>query len=717
MNPTYPSGEIPEQETLNVVDQGIAAADAEGMTEEERRKIQAEEDTVAEAWKSYDTARKFDEQARAQYAIDRRYAAGTENLDWAVSANLIGAFIDILVSFLYARDPDVSVKKPEKVINSNTADEDDFAKTLQIVISRLWKAPNTRFKAMIRRQVRSALSVGVGWVKVVLVCKGTNIPQMQADLSDIRKNVMDLEAAIKRTEDPEYAAETTPEKLHAEMENKRQLEISLTNRLEVAMRKMLVVDFVPAEQMQVSLNVREVADYVNADWVANEIFKPQCDVLSMFPRLTKENIGEATLFYQRKRRQLTPLADRQKLTGLADIGVNPEEAEQFVSGKGDGDSSSGIPFVRIVERWNKTTGFVETMIDGVKRWAREPYQPDYPTTRFYPYFGLAFYEVDGERHPQSLTWRLMKLADEYCATRSSLRLTRERAIPGILYDSGEVDGDQAAKVAKAAHQEYIPLKPTTPNKPLRDLFTEKPIARIDVRLFDVQPIMSDMERISGVQEALQSGVSQPKTATEAEIEQAGFASRTTSDRDCLEIMLTELAQATAEAALTGIDTAEAQRMAGTGAFWPQGMAIDDLLTMAEVTIEAGTTGKPKQAGDREAWGIVMPVIKEMQGQISMLEMQNPPLAEAMKELIRETMKRLGDDTDPERFIPKPLQPMALPGALPPGGPIPAAGAPGALPPGPVDGGAPPVPGDPAALVPPELLAENLAPPEMQPPVV
>src|SRR5882757_6116891 len=88
----------------------------EGVDQEEpQSKEEAERALVEKLWKCYDDARKFDENFRKQIAIDRKYAAGTSDLSWAVSTNLIGAFIDILVALLYARNPDVSVRKARQV--------------------------------------------------------------------------------------------------------------------------------------------------------------------------------------------------------------------------------------------------------------------------------------------------------------------------------------------------------------------------------------------------------------------------------------------------------------------------------------------------------------------------------------------------------------------------------------------------------------------------
>jgi len=187
--------------------------------------------------------------------------------------------------------------------------------------------------------------------------------------------------------------------------------------------------------------------------------------------------------------------------------------------------------------------------------------------------------------------------------------------------------------------------------------------------------------LSGVQEALSSAINgpgNPRTATEANIQQSGTAARTTSDRDSMEEMLADLAQATAEQALQVFTVREVQRMAGPKAFWPgpdpehgreEGMSIDDLFTLVEISLTAGSTGKPKQATDQQAWSTLLPLIKstimEIRQQLASGDMAS---ANANIELIKETMKRLGDESDPERFIPR-VPPPGSPGAGAPPPPV------------------------------------------------
>src|SRR5580700_9942596 len=143
---------------------------------------------------------------------------------------------------------------------------------------------------------------------------------------------------------------------------------------------------------------------------------------------------------------------------------------------------------------------------------------------FLPYFYLGFYEVDGSRHAQSLSWRMYKLQDEFSATRSNFRITRERSIPGVLFNATMLDEVEAKKLTESKHQEYTALRPTDPGMPLANCFAQKPVQGIDPRLFDPTLILNDMERVSGVQEALSGSLSasgNPVTATEANIQQAG----------------------------------------------------------------------------------------------------------------------------------------------------------------------------------------------------
>ena len=625
-----------------------------------------EEELVKKRWREYERARKFDENFRKQVAIDRRYAAGTSDLAWAVTTNLIGAFIDILVALLYARDPDVSVSKAPQVNDSGPGAEqmEQFSLTLQIVISHLWR--RGKLKKAARKGVRSVLSNAEGWFKATVIAEKVPKPEVEAPLNDARETVARLKAQQELLDDPNGAEDAATR--DAQIQEKEALIADLEHKIELAINKMFVIDFIQTENIQVSCDIASIEDYLEADWIANEMYIDKEEALARFDRLQPEDVKSAKQYFQRAPKELTTRdIDNVLPQGM----LTAESAQAFTTSTSD-PSNDSLCFYRAVELWDRRDKNIYTMLDGVKKWAKEPYQPPYPTSRFYPYFYFAFYEVDGQRHAQSLSWRLYKLQDEYSATRSNFRITRERSIPGVLFNATMLDDNEAKKLTESKHQEYTALRPADPGTPIGNLFAAKPVQGIDMRLYDPTLILNDMERISGVQEALSAAINgpgNPRTATEANIQQSGTAARTNANRDFLEGMLTDLAQYTAEQALQAFSIQEVQRIAGPQAFWPANMSIEDLFTLVEVDIEAGTTGKPKAPSDQQAWATILPLIRELIGQIEQAFAQgNMPMANALIELIKETMVRMGDDTDADRFIPK-APPPGSPGAGAPPPPI------------------------------------------------
>jgi hypothetical protein len=667
--------------TAGVQDDPRQAADggfgADGTSQVKDGKVGGEEDEeqeeilVQRLWREYEDARKFDENYRKQVAIDRRYAAGTSDLSWAVTTNLIGAFIDILTALLYARDPEVSCRKAQQVDNSNTAQMDSFAKTLEIVITQLWL--RGKLKKAAKKDVRSVLSTAEGWLKCTIISEKKPRPEIETALNDAQETLARLQAQKELLEDPDTSSS---EETDALIEEKNLLIATLEEKLELAVNKMFVIDFLQTQDVQVSTDVSSIEDHLDADWNSNELYLSKEDVLARFPRLEPDDLKSAKYYYQRAPKELTTRdIDNVLPQGM----LTAETAQAFTTNQSD-PTANAKPFLRVVEVWDRRDMHIRTLIDGVTKWANPPYPPPYPTQRFYPYFYLAFYEVDGARHAQSLAWRLYKLQDEYSSVRSNFRITRQRAIPATMFNATGIDEGEARKLQEAKEQEYVAIRPTDPQTPLSNLFAAKPVSSIDPRLYDPTYILNDMERISGVQEALQSAIAStgnPITATEANIQQSGTAARTNSDRDALEVMLTDLAVYTAEQALQCLTLRDVQRMAGPKAFWPgpsedgkPGMSIEDLFTMVEIDIKAGSTGKPKAPTDQQAWATILPLIRELLGQIEQaLATGNQPMANSLIELIKETMRRLGDDSDPMRFIP--LQPPpGTPGAGAPPPPVP-----------------------------------------------
>jgi hypothetical protein len=715
---------------------GMAAAVSSGVDragrEDDPDALKEIED-VQRTWEEYNSAREFDKHQRRQYTKDRKYAAGTVELNWASDANMIGAIIDILVSYLYAKDPSYEATPAKRVVpktnlaqvppvnpavlgsdlappmpgaapgapgpasipppalpvaglpapaaagmapvpgapgaasgqSQDQLDSEAFAETLTLVINRLWKDAALKRKA--RRWVRSALSVGVGWLKALFFTEMGEDPQIAGQVRDLKASLAKLQALQKELSFDGFASAAERDNKISEIEQTIQ---GMGPKLEKVMRQGLHIDFVPAEQMTVSLDVASTEDYLEAGWLAEDIYIPKSQLLERFPRLTQQEVAQTSSYFQRK----TTAQDTSTQSPDHEVGTEGMYA------KGLPDLASGqrgMDYAKVVELWDMRTGLIKTMVDGVKRWAREPYSPPQTTTRFYPHFRLAFYEVDGQRHSQSLSWRLHKLQDEYSAARSNQRLTRERSVPGILYNKGQLGKDQMRDVQNSVHQEYIGLDPIDSTMPIEKLFAQKAVGTYDPRIFDTTPIVADMAKVSGVQEPQQGAANPEITATQAQIEQSGFRSRTGTDRDTEEDVFRDFAQYCTECALSanGIKPEYAQRIAGPAAFWPAGMDQQDILALVEVDIEAGSTGKPGGDAAREAWATLLPQIKEAQIAIRQFDVTDPPLAMAMRNTLRETIRRLDARVDVEKFIPPSTVPPLMPQPMPAPGEAPGVGTP------------------------------------------
>jgi hypothetical protein len=433
-----------------------------------------------------------------------------------------------------------------------------------------------------------------------------------------------------------------------------------------------IVDYVRPEDIQVALNVSDLAQYKEADWISTDMYVPACESRKRFPDLKPEDYKAMTKFYQKDLKPMDTAAEAVLGDSQISEGTFTKTAPGG-GGSGDGNANAKpVEFIKIIEKWDRRDYMVKTCVDGLKCWATPPFPPPQASTRFYPFFYLAFFPVEGKRHPQSLSWRLRKLQDEYSSCRSNQRLTRERSVTGVIFNGAAVDPQDARKIADANQQELIEVRMTA-DQPLQNAFIAKPVGTYNPMLYDTQPIRADMESISGVQEALQQNAAgaDRKTATEAQIEQQGFASRTGADRDTLEEALTDMAQYTAEVATQECPLSWVQRVCGQGAYWlgpddqkgTPPMDVEDVLTMTEVSIDAGSTGRPNFAADKANWATILPLLEQSLGKIRAAQMSDPGMADALINILKETLHRMDDRLDIDDFIPQ-GQPNPPPPELP-----------------------------------------------------
>ena len=685
-----PNAIVPEDENeLAPFAAGVEQANAEALGEDEQAQVaRIREEAMVKSWfERISTAREHDKEAYKQLAIDRMYARGDSIFETKV--NIIGSYIDTWTSLLYAKNPDIDAVPSECVGESGMEEARLFGKTSAIVVSKLWK--KGRLKIHAKPWTRAALTSCIAWVKVTWQEREGSDPTTDRAISDLQDNLASVHRQVQELR--EGGHDCGPAELQAE--RLRLALLGLEQQKEVVKRKGLCIDPVDMADITVSDEAPSAARYLDSPWISHRTYMRVEQAKAMFPALTKDEIKSCATFSQKPPK---PAIQPQSgaLQSVSQYDADAYQAYQAVSQSGKGG------FVCVEEVWDRDTNQVITLIHGLKRYARAPFPPNPGTTRFYPFFGLMFTEVDGQRWPQSLNQRSQSLQDAFSRTFHALEEHRKRIKPKLGFNAAMLDDAMVTKLTTALTQELVPIQTTNPKADIRSLITPIVYAAIDMAVYDTSGLMKQFELIWGLQEAMTASIDTAKTATEAELQQSGTNARTADKRDRFEEELTDLAEYTQEIALQKLTHEDVIKLAGPEAFWPVGatgepMDIEEIDQLATLNIRAGSSGKPNSRQMREAWAAIMPLLQALMEKIAMLRMSDPlDLADKLEELVVETASRSGEALDPSRFIPQVGQPMML---IDPVSGMPVQAYPGGIQPGQDPNAAPgavPAPGGPSA---------------------
>jgi hypothetical protein len=533
-------------------------------------------------------------------------------------------------------------------------DSKQLADTLELVVAALWK------KAKLKRQalplVNSSLTVAAGWIKAVWLERTGKDPLIQQKIDDIMDNLASM-AETKR--EIESGESNDVDALKAQLEQQKE---GLEAQVEMVVARGFAIDFIAAEDMQVAPECRDMYSYLDSPWLAQRAFISVKQAKADYPDI-EANIKSATMYFREKTVDATIDRDVGIAAGSE---VTAEEADSYRKGSSDNQAagfsanasasaSEEDSFICVWEAWNRDSSMVLTFIEGLDVYAKAPFPPDPGTSRFYPYFLYEIGHIDGERHPRSLITRSERLFDEYNRTRSNFSEHRARSIPKTAFNAGQLDKENASKLERGGIQEMVGVHTLDPSINLQNVLVPISYAQVDEKLYDTSPIRSELEMIWGVQEALSAQIHVAKTATEAQIAHEGSQSRTGYMRAGLDEMMNDLAQYTAEVALQKMSVEDVKAICGPWCLWPTGMGIEDMNSLVDVNIHAGSTGKPDTASEQQAWAAILPDLKSAIQEVGQLRgSTKEEVADCIEALIEETIRRTGDRrTDATAFLPDP----------------------------------------------------------------
>ena len=472
---------------------------------------------------------------------------------------------------------------------------DKIAQTMEIVaehqINEQQPSSKSQFKALVRR----ACVTGVSYLKLGYHRVMERDPGDVEKINDITDQIATLELLTADNNDGKLDQNS------ARLEQLKLLAKELSEREDIITKEGVVFDFPLSTSIIPDPKCRQLNGFIGADWVCQEFIMNVEDVKEVY----KVDLGK----------QYTAYDD------------NPQGAGT------EGSDKKAI----VWEIYSKKDKLVYVVADGYCDFLKEPDGPVLDLERFWPFFTLAFNEVESDKHifPVSDVRMLMPIQKEYNRARQALREHRHANRPSYATYMGALTEEDQDKLKNHPANAVIQIQNLMPGKSVTELLQPIPHVAIDPALYDTTPLLDDMMRTVGSQEA-NLGATGNSTATEVSVAEGSRMSSLASNIDDLEDFLSDLARATGQVLLMQMDEMTVKKIAGPGAVWPQ-LTVNDAAQELMLDVEAGSNGRPNKAVQISNWERMAPIMLQIPG-------MNPEF------MLKETIKRLDDSLDPTDAI-------------------------------------------------------------------
>jgi len=512
-----------------------------------------------------------------------------------------------------------------------------IARTLELLYEYEISEQQQPFKSMMKMVIRRAATSGVGWVKLGFQRIMGKNPDFDSRIADVQQRLSTLERISADIADGEADVDS------AEAEQLQLLLADMQSDTDMVVREGLILSYPKATAIIPDPRCVQLRDFLGCDWV--------CEEFMMTPNEIQEtygvDVGKDFVAYNR----IDTGTDYERARAVWSTGTFSDDAH--IS---DGDSESAL----VWEVYNKKDGLVYTLCDGYKDFLRRPAQPEFYTDRFWPWFLVAFNELDGRVYPPSDVKLMRPMQLELNRSRQGMREHRFANRPKMVYAEGLLSEDDLDALKNHPINALISVSGLQPGTDIKTVVQPLSGSPLDPNLYEVNPIFQDMMRAVGDQEANLGGTS-GQTATETNIAQSSRASALGSAVDDIDETLTGIARAAGQILLLNVSEETVKSIVGPGAMWPT-------LTKAEVSkelmleIEAGSSGRPNQAQELQNFERLSPILMQLPG-------INPVV------LAKEAIKRLDDRIDVEAAVAEGLPSIQ---SMNGGGGAPQMGAPGPM---------------------------------------
>jgi len=471
-------------------------------------------------------------------------------------------------------------------------------------------------KLQFKQLVRRAVIAGVGYVGVSFVRDVDNTVSSTGASDSMSNRAKQAAALLEKIEEGDI------ERSSAQMETLQSLFLGLASGLSgqasPEVNERVVLDFMPATSVIVDTRCRALKGFIGARWIAQEFILPVSDVNAIFECDVK--IGEGTKLYSGSGKEV-----RQP---SSDEGAKNKDDQQCC-------------LWRVYDKRTKTTFY---LVDGYKCYVNPPEALEPSVRGFWTIRALTFNDVEVEDgcnatiYPPSDVQLLMSPQKEWNRTREELKKHRKANAPGWMAAKGMLTSEDKEQLQAAPTNAVTELQGVPQGVPLDKVFCPRPTVPIQGELYDTSAMVQDMLMATGSQ---QNNIAQGQpnaTATGQTIVEQSKMTVTSSNVDDLDDCLSFVARVSGEMMLKEMSPDTVQRIAGRGAAWPQQDEVrKEFLNQIYLTTKAASSGRPNKQIELRNWQIAGPILQQAGA--------NPQF------IVRETLRRLDDQLDPEQAFP------------------------------------------------------------------
>jgi hypothetical protein len=482
-------------------------------------------------------------------------------------------------------------------LNGNRIKEllEKVGKTLEILYQYYCDSLQPDFKKQMKQMVRRTIITGVGYVKMTFLrdVHGEDALQTSEGKATLVQRVKLLQSLIQQLSEGDID-ETSPkmQQIKTLMEGINSQQTQAYAQTDLGER--LNFDFPRSTSLIPDKNCTCLPGFVGADWVAEE----HCITIDRLNAFFGTNISVSQL----------------------DGFISGESGEYVELKSFNINNASGMPTnpkVCVYEVYDKITKTSFYVCKGWPAFLKEPELVEPCTKNFYPWFPLTFNTVEADdeakvspfppsdvelmRHPQMAI----------NSARHELERHRKAKRPRTMVPKGTFTENDKTSLQTAPSNAIIEIESAAALGDLTKVCQPFPTVPIDPPVYDTSPQFTDVLMTTGQTQGdfgIQQGHKKGETATAASIAEQSKQSKSQSNVDDLDGLLSDLAENGGELLLHEVTPQTVLRVAGPGAVWPLANR-QDYINYIYLEAQAASSGRPNQALDVAKFKELVPLMQ------------------------------------------------------------------------------------------------------------